>query len=97
MDIRNTTQFANFIGANDFTKLDNALLEIVLCINNFSAACDCHNRNDKMIIYNTCQGIYYNAVRNVLPKHQGAILSKTGTNHIAFYTDGGALIGIISR
>ena len=97
MDIRNCTQFANFIGANNLSGLDNGLLEMVLCMNHYSAACDCHKREDKQKIYQTCQQIYINTVRGIVPRHKAAFLSKAGVTQIAFYADGGLLIGIISR
>ena len=97
MDIKNPTQFANFVGANGLTGLDNSFLEAVICMNHYAAACDCHKRADKATIYETCQRIYQNAVRNVVPKHKGIFLSKAGATQISFYADNGSLIGIISR
>ena len=38
-----------------------------------------------------------NAVKNVVPKFRNEFLSKTEDRQIQFYTDGGALIGILCR
>jgi hypothetical protein len=97
MDIRNVTQFVNFLEGNGITRMDSSFLQVIQCIQNYTAACSCYKREDKVKIYNMCNGVYHNAVRNVIPRLKHEFLSKISERQISFYNDNGQLIGIISR
>ena len=97
MKINNVTQFSNFIEQNDISKLDGIFSQIVNCINNYSKACNCYKLEDKQRMYVDCNKLYNNAIRNVVPRFKGDILSKIPERQISFYADNGSLISIVSR
>ena len=97
MDIRNTTQFANFIRSNGFQHLDGMFLEAANCMDNYSASCNCYKAADKKFIYDTCSKIYESAIKHLGHKFRNELLSKTSERQIAFYNDQGSLLIIVSR
>lgn len=92
MEIKNVTQFVTFIGSKNLTNKDSNLLELVKCLNNYTAACNCHKSGDKQELYNTCNRMYLSAVRNIIPKFKGELLPTIPERQISFYTDNGSLI-----
>lgn len=97
MEIRNTTQFASFLRGNGFQVLDGMFLQVVNCIDNYSAACNCYKEADKRFIYETCCKLYETSVRHLAPQFRNQFLSKTTDRQISFYTDSGVLITVMSR
>lgn len=97
MDIRNATQFANFIQKSGFTTKDMAFQQVVFCVDQISRACNCWKAEDKKKLYDNCTLTYMNAVKNVVPRFKNDFLSKTEDRVISFYTDNGALIGVVNR
>jgi len=97
MDIRNPTQFVNFIKQNGLENLDMNFLQLVQCIDKFSHACNCHRGEEKQRMYNNCSVIYMNSVRGVVPRFKNELLSKTEDRQIQFFLDNGSLIGLICR
>ena len=95
MDIRNATQFANFVSKGNLVNLDMTFQQVVFCINNYNAACNCWKAEDKKKLYDNCTVTYMNAVKSVVPRFK--FLSKTEERQIQFYTDNGALIGLVCR
>jgi hypothetical protein len=97
MNIRNATQFANFVSKGNLVNLDMSFQQVVFCINNYSAACNCWKADQKKKLYDNCSTTYMNSVRNVVPKFKNEFLSKTEDRQIQFYLDNGSLIGIVCR
>ena len=97
MNIGNITQFSSFISSNNIGHLDGIFSQIVNCINNYSAKCNCYKLEDKQRMYADCNKLYNNAIRNVVPRFKNEILSKIPERQISFYTDNGTLISIVSR
>ena len=97
MDIRNATQFATFVSNGGLNNLDMTFQQIIMCINNYAAMCNCQGAIEKAKLYNNCTIIYMNAVRNIVPKFKNEFLSKTEERQIQFYTDNGSLIGLVCR
>ena len=97
MDIRNATQFANFISAAGLQNADMSFQQIVFCVNNYKSACNCWKAEAKKALYNNCTVIYTNAVRTIVPKFKTEFLSKTTDRQIQFYLDNGSLIGLVCR
>jgi len=97
MEIRNVTQFANFISAGNLQGLDMNLQQIIYCVNDYAAACNCHRGENKRKKYDECTRIYAEAVKNILPKFKNDFLSKTSERQISFFLDNGNIIGIICR
>lgn len=97
MDIRNASQFSNFIQQNGFVGLDMSFQQVVTCISGVSKACNCWKAEDKKKMYDNCTIIYMNAVKAIVPKFKAEFLSKTTDRQIQFFTDNGALIGLVCR
>ena len=97
MDIRNVTQFANFIKKGNLINLDMSFQQSVMCTENTEKACNCWKAEDKRKMYDNCTLIYMNAVRVVVPRFKNEFLSKTTDRQIQFYTDNGSLIGLVCR
>jgi hypothetical protein len=97
MEIRNVTQFANFLESNGLQTLDGGFVQTIACVKNFSVACNCYKVEDKQKIYKICCNLYINSVTQLVPKFKNAILQKIPEGRISFYNDNGGLIAIVSR
>lgn len=97
MDIRNATQFANFLTKAGLQNLDITFQQVIFCINNYSAMCNCRGAADKKKLYDNCTTTYKNSVQNVVPKFKTEFLSKIEDRQISFYLDNGSLIGLVCR
>ena len=97
MDIRNVTQFANFVQKGGLVGLDMSLQQVVMCVDNTAKACNCWKAEDKKKMYDNCTLIYMNVVRTLVPRFKNEFLSKTTDRQIQFYTDNGSLIGLVCR
>ena len=64
MEIRNVTQFASFISSNGFNNLDGIFIQIIQCVNTYSAACNCYKVEDKRKIYSMCCKLYLRLYHN---------------------------------
>lgn len=97
MDIRNATQFANFIKSGGLQGLDMVFQQIVICVDNVAHTCNCTKVEEKRRMHNNCNVIYMNAVRGAVPRFKNDFLSRTQDRQIQFFADNGSLIGLICR
>lgn len=97
MDIRNATQFANFVQKAGIMTKDMSFQQVVFCVEQIGRACNCWKVEDKKRLYDNCTMTYTNAVKNVVPRFKNDFLSKTEDRIINFYTDNGSLIGVVNR
>lgn len=97
MDIRNATQFANFIQQSGLAMKDMAFQQVTFCVSQLGKMCNCWKAEDKKKLYDNCTLTYINAVKNVVPRFKEDFISKTEDRTINFYTENGALIGIVNR
>jgi hypothetical protein len=97
MDIRNVTQFSNFISENELTSLDHVFKQIPICLADFSRRCNCHRKEDKSRIYSKCNVFYINAVKIAAARFKNEFLSKTPEKSITFYNENGSLIMTMHR
>lgn len=97
MIISNVTQFANFISSNGFTNLDGTFVQLIQCINTYSAACNCYKVEDKRKMYGACCKLYMDSIHHVVPKLKNAILHNIPEGKITFLSDNGSVIGTVSR
>lgn len=97
MDIRNATQLASFLREHGFTNLDGGFAQLVNCIDNVIASCNCHKVEDKQRLYAMCSKLYVDAVTQLVPKFKLTLLSKVPGGRMSFYYDNGGLIAIVSR
>ncbi len=90
--------FVNFLSANGLADKDSLFTQMVNCVNNFRAACNCYKKEDKLKMWKTCGSLFNNAVAHVVPKWKEEFLSKTTERQIIFYTEhGDLLLRIISH
>lgn len=97
MEIRNPTQMASFVQSNGLDQLNMVFRQLVICIGDFVRHCDCHSRADKDKIYLNCKRLYNHAASLAHGTYKDQFLNATTERQIAFYTEGGILIGIASR
>lgn len=97
MEINSPTEFARFISTHGLVQLDQTFIQLVSCINNYGASCNCSKSNEKDKLYGVCVKMYHNGVRNIVPKLKHEFLSKTDERQITFRSEQGQVILIISR
>src|ERR1041385_7578452 len=97
MEFRNPTEFARFLSSHELTRLDRSFLQMVNCINSYSSACNCHNRETKIQLYQSCNKLYQDLALHLVNKFKNEFLSKITDRQISFYTEQGQLISIVSR
>ena len=97
MDIRNASQFANFLHGSGLTNKDSSFQEVVFYNDRVAKSCKCWKAEDRQKLYDQCTAAYRNAVRNVVPRFKNDFLSKTDDRQIQFFLDNGSLIGIVCR
>jgi hypothetical protein len=97
MEIRNVTQFANFVSAHGLAPLDSMFIQTLNCLNNYKSMCNCSKAADKLKRYVSCNKLYADSVRTVVPKFKNEFLSKIQEYQISFYSEDGCSIGVISR
>ncbi len=97
MEINSPTEFARFLSTHELVQIDPIFNQLVNCINNYSAACNCSKSEDKAKIYGTCIKMYFDAVRNSVSKLKHIFLSKTEERQITFRSEQGQIILIVSR
>ena len=97
MNIKNVTEFATFISQHNLAALDSSLQQVVNCLNGYKAACSCWKAEDKAKVYDTCNRVYYHAVKHVVPKLKTSFFAVVPERQISFYNDNNQVIAIISR
>jgi hypothetical protein len=97
MDIRNVTQFSNFVEANDLARLDASLQAIVSCMAEYKRGCDCWRREERDAQYSKCVKLYLSTARTIVPRFKNEFLAKTAERQIILYTENGGVIVLLSR
>lgn len=97
MEIRNVTQFANFVSTNGLMTLDSMFIQTVNCLNTYKAMCNCRGGADKLRLYGNCNKLYSDSVKVIVPRLKDQFLSKVQEYQISFYSEDGHLMGVISR
>ncbi len=97
MNIKNATEFAMFVSKYNLVQEDSTLQQILNCINSYSAACSCWKAEEKAKMYETCNRIYYHAVKHVVPKLKTSFFAVIPDRQITFYNDSNQIIAIVSR
>lgn len=97
MDIRNATQFSTFISQHNLSGLDESFKQIIICMGEFSRACNCQKSIEKDNIYANCHRLYVHGAKLAASKFKGQFLSSITERSISFFNDNGNLICIASR
>jgi len=85
MDIRNLTQFYNFIKSNNLVELDMTFQAFSRCVDDYTAMCNCGSKDKKKNKYDECNRLYIQSVSSAI-KLSRQFLEKTG-QPINFYYD----------
>ena len=96
MEIRNVTQFQNFLLGNGLINLHPQFGELVNCMNEYSRLCACIG-TDKNKAYNGCNSMYASVAERVVPALKHQFLAKTGDPTMTFFQDESKFISTISR
>jgi hypothetical protein len=97
MDIRNVTEFSNFVQTKNLTRLDATFQHMVNCVEEYRRGCDCWRRSERDAQYQKCTKQYLSIVRGIVPRFKNEFLAQTTERQICFYTENGQLIIILSR
>lgn len=97
MDIRSPSDLAQFVSVNDLSRLDGGFVQLINCVNNYRAACNCYKQEDKNKTYEVCTKMYINLAKHIVNRFKTEFLSKTTDRQISLYTENGQLITIVSR
>ena len=65
MDIRNVTEFRNYIVANQLASLSRDIEAVVICVADYERGCSCWKAGDRDKIYANCKGLYVRAVQTI--------------------------------
>ena len=88
MDIRNVTEFRNFLTTTRLTGLHQSIDAVLHCVMDYERGCNCWKTNDKQRIYNNCKMLYQTAVSLVMCSYKGQFLAHAPDGRICFYQDG---------
>ena len=94
MDIRNVTEFRNFVNLNGLTNSHSTLQGLVGCVMDYERACGCWSQEKKQKIYNNCKILYAQAVSIATSQMRNAFLSKAPDRRLNFYQDGQLLASL---
>ena len=97
MNIRNVTEFAAFISQHNLVQGDSTLQQVINCINTYKAACSCWKAEDKQKIYDSCNRVYFHAVKHIVTNLKASFFAVVPERQITFYNDNNQVIAIISR
>ena len=98
MEIKNATQFVNFIVDHKLQNLHPSFNAIVICLNDYKRFCvGCSSVTKRDEIYNNCNQQYEQIIKGVLLNFTGQFLSAVNESRISFYKDEVKYLGSISR
>lgn len=96
MEIRNVTEFSNFVNGNGLRGLHPDIEAVSICVMDYERGCNCWKGNARQKIYNNCKSLYTKSVGTVLGSFSSHFLSKCGDYCITFMQDG-ITIGTLRR
>lgn len=97
MDISGPAGFVGYLASIGMSNKDSSFIQLSNCVANFQAACNCYKKEDKQRMYDTCNKLYVDSVRHVVPRFTNEFLNKTPDRQLKFLTDRGDLLRIVSR
>lgn len=91
MDIRNVTEFRNFVNINGLRGLHGDIDAVAICVMDYERGCNCWKNGDKQKIYNNCKALYVKSMGVVLGQFSAHFLAKTPGHSLTFFQDGVAI------
>jgi len=96
MDIRNVTEFRNFVNANQLNGLSKEIQAVTICITDYERGCSCWKEGDRQKIYDNCKALYIRAVGIITSQFSSQFVEKTPDKRVNFFQDG-VPIGAVGR
>lgn len=96
MDIRNVTEFRNFVNNNQLRTLHSAIDAVCICVMDYEKGCGCWNNNDRQRIYENCKILYQQAIGVISNTYKSHFMAHVIEQQLNFYMDG-RIIGSIRR
>lgn len=96
MDIRNITEFRNFVDRNGLRSLHHDIEAVSICVADYERGCSCWNAGDRDKVYNNCKCLYLKSVGISIRQFAPQFLAASQGQAINFLQDGN-LIGSIRR
>ena len=96
MDIKNVTEFRNYIDLNQLRSLNPSFEAAAICVMDYERGCSCWNNNDRQTTYNNCKVLYARAVGVISQSFRAQFMAKCPDMSLNFYQDG-CLIASIRR
>jgi hypothetical protein len=87
MEIKNVTQFNNFISGNNLSNSHPNFSKLTLCLTDYSRMCNCGNQIDRDKKYNECNQLYIQAINSISPQLKYLMMSKITDSYISFNVD----------
>jgi hypothetical protein len=88
MDIRNVTEFRNFVNSNQLRGLHKDIEAVSICVMEYERECNCWKNNDRQKIYENCKSLYTKAVGTVINSFKPHFLSHVSDQNLTFYLSG---------
>lgn len=96
MEIRNVTEFRNFIDDAKLRGLHQDIDAVAICVMDYERGCNCWRGNARQKIYNNCKALYVKSMGVILGAFANHFLSHCKDHGITFMQDG-ILIGSLRR
>jgi len=94
MEIRNVTEFRNFVTSNGLGSSHPDIQAVVICVMDYERGCNCWKAKDRQKIYNNCRLLYARAVLIVTSSLQAHFLKHASNGKLSFYQNGVLLASI---
>lgn len=90
MDIRNVTEFKNYVMANKLASLSRDIESVVICLTDYERGCSCWKAGDRQKIYDNCRALYIRTAQ-MIERQLGQQFAAAAGGSIRF-SEGGIVI-----
>lgn len=93
MEIRNVTEFRNFVVNNKLSVLSQEIHAVVVCVADYERGRSCWKASDRDRIYANCKALYVKAV-GLVARQFASNFSAYSLDRINFSLDGVPLVSV---
>jgi len=94
MDIRNVTEFRNFLRVNGLSNSHPTFQAVLSCVMDYERTCNCSSKMTKQNIYNNCKRLYGIAAGVAVTSMRTEVLSKIPDRRLRLFQDNALLASI---
>jgi hypothetical protein len=87
MEIRNATQFSNFIESRNMTSLHPHFSQLSQCLMKYRQNCGLCTADKNKSMYSVCNSLYIQIVNNIVPNFKAHFFVSNPDTSVAFYDD----------